>query len=211
MGAVHYYSLTSVELRLNMKVLLLLPCLVVLARSQSADWTCEECLEGGAALGDFLSGEEMMSGTTDLLVAEVCPQYSDPAYCQERLPVLWAAIGPVVWKEHYCHICDDREDCPHPECEHEHPFRADASVPACDSCMARVNAACDALAWEDTIAHWIGDLSEWCVDNSDQLEGSVEECQQAMAVIVPVAFPVLVNADRGWVNQFCMTWGSCQY
>ena len=95
--------------------------------------------------------------------------------------------------------------------------------------MARVNAACDALAWEDTIAHWIGgdccnddieedindvdnlDLSEWCVDNSDQLEGSVEECQQAMAVIVPVAFPVLVNADRGWVNQFCMTWGSCQY
>ena len=56
-----------------------------------------------------------MSGTTDLLVAEVCPQYSDPAYCQERLPVLWAAIGPVVWKEHYCHICDDREDCPHPE------------------------------------------------------------------------------------------------
>ena len=63
----------------------------------------------------LVSGEEMMSGTTDLLVAEVCPQYSDPAYCQERLPVLWAAIGPVVWKEHYCHICDDREDCPHPE------------------------------------------------------------------------------------------------
>ena len=38
------------------QVLLLLPCLVVLARSQSADWTCDECLEGGAALGDFLSG-----------------------------------------------------------------------------------------------------------------------------------------------------------
>ena len=198
--------------------------LILIASCQDADWTCDECLEGGSALGTWLGNEENIQGTTDLLLFEVCPQHPDPAYCEENLPSFWAILGPIVFKEHYCHICDDREECPHSEeCAHDHP-KAMLSVPTCDSCKGRINGACDALAWEETITAWIAGkvlelvwvhsehisysgLTDWCQTSPDV--NSSEECQSAVEWGVPLVFKSLVGADRGWVDGFCMVWGAC--
>ena len=150
-----FFILSSLKL-LICQVFLVISSLVLVASCQDADWTCDECLEGGSALGDWLGNEENIQGTTDLLVFDVCPQHPDPAYCEANLPAFWAILGPIVFKEHYCHICDDREECPHSEeCTYNYLSKTQLAVPSCDSCKARINGACDALAWEETITAWI--------------------------------------------------------
>ena len=119
--------------------------LLTIARCQ--DWTCDECAEGGAALGEFLSSEENIFGEIFLLITEICPQHPDPDYCAENLPTFWATVGPMVWRTHFSYICADLE-CP--SSIHEKVF-----VPNCEACLGRVNSAADALAWEETITGWI--------------------------------------------------------
>jgi len=67
-----------------MKFYLLLFSLLTIARCQ--DWTCDDCAEGGAALGEFLSSEENIFGEIFLLITEICPQHPDPDYCADNLP-----------------------------------------------------------------------------------------------------------------------------
>ena len=121
----------------------------VLALASAQDWTCEECEEGGHAAAAFLSTEQGISTQTEVLVTDTCPEHPDPEYCGEHMGEWWGAIGPIVWHEHFEYICDDL-DCP----EHNHTMRA--SVPSCEACVGRVNGASDALAWEETIAAWVG-------------------------------------------------------
>ena len=74
------------------------------------DWTCEECAEGGAALGEVLSTPNSLSYQIIILLG-ICPQHPDPEYCIQNIGDFWAVLGPIVWTEHYSHICDDLE-CP---------------------------------------------------------------------------------------------------
>ena len=84
----------------------MLLCSVAFASCQ--EWTCDECAEGGPAVGEFLSAEESISLQIGVLLEEVCPQHSDPQYCVDRLPELWSNVGPVIWKEHCTNnICSD--------------------------------------------------------------------------------------------------------
>merc|ERR1719195_2520965 len=59
------------------------------------DWTCEECSEGGPALGDWLASEDNLMHETDVLLAEVCPRHPEPQYCQDNLPRFWKEAGPA--------------------------------------------------------------------------------------------------------------------
>ena len=120
----------------------------VLALASCQDWTCEECEEGGHAVGKFLASEENIMGEVLILVTEICPQHPDPEYCAANMGDWWGAIGPIVWTEHFEYICDDL-DCP----PHNHTMKA--SVPSCEACLGRVNGAADALAWETTITAWV--------------------------------------------------------
>ena len=117
---------------------------LVVAVAKSQDWTCDECVEGGAAVGEFLSSEDNILGEIILLVTEICPQHPDPDYCAQNLPAFWASVGPMVWRTHFSYICDDLQ------CVHEK-----VSIPSCEACLGRVNGAADALAWEETITGWI--------------------------------------------------------
>ena len=78
------------------------------------DWTCDECVEGGAALGSFASSETAIASQSDLLLAEVCPQAEDVDMCIEALPGFWAALSPIIFPLHFSHICDDLEECSPP-------------------------------------------------------------------------------------------------
>merc|ERR1740124_1635747 len=104
------------------------------------DWTCDECVEGGAALGSFASSETAIASQTDLLLAE------DVDMCLEDLPGFWAALSPIIFPIHFSHICADLEECSPP---------AKTSVPDCEACQTRVNGATDALASEEEITGWV--------------------------------------------------------
>ena len=95
----------------NMKLLLL--SLLALA---SAEWTCDDCAEAAAALGQLFypvssfcsyqsplhyyhawyitmispgahaSQEDVLASEGELLVAELCPTAEDPVVCVEKLP-----------------------------------------------------------------------------------------------------------------------------
>ena len=82
-----------------------------MAVAMCQDWTCDECAEGGAALGAYLSSEENIMGEILLLMSEICPQHPDPEYCAQNIGAFWALLGPIVWTEHWSHVCDDLE-CP---------------------------------------------------------------------------------------------------
>ena len=125
-----------------------------------ADWTCEECSEGGPALGDWLASEDNLMHETDVLLAEVCPRHPEPQYCQDNLPRFWKEVGPVIMREHYSHVCDDLE------CRRQQR----TSVPSCEACTARINRTADFLAAEETIVAWTSTLMEWCANNSDVVQ-----------------------------------------
>ena len=186
-----------------MRFLIFLTVLAAVSRRASSDWTCEECLEGGAKVGEFLSSPANIEAEIVLLLSEVCPQHEDPAYCTEKLPGIWTELGPLVWRTHFGHICDDREDCAVPPAQ---PGRS--SVPSCEDCLGRVNGAADALAWEETIIAWVSGLSQdWCTGEGEGQD--VEQCQAAVQWAVPLVFKALVAADRDWTFAFCVSWAAC--
>merc|ERR1711915_1123313 len=74
-------------------------------------WTCEECDEGGAALGELASSEDAITLQVDLLLAEVCPLASDVNVCVEQLPQFWSLLAPIIMKGHFSYICDDIPEC----------------------------------------------------------------------------------------------------
>merc|ERR1719347_1818962 len=47
------------------------------------DWTCDDWVEGGAALGAFASSDTAVASQADLLLGELCPQADDPDFCVE--------------------------------------------------------------------------------------------------------------------------------
>merc|ERR1712243_350614 len=78
------------------------------------------------------------------------------------------------------YICADMEECPQPP---------RSSVPSCLACSLRVNAATDALAWEDVITQWVAGLqNEFCTSFEDP-----EQCQTGVAFVIPLALPLLVE------------------
>merc|ERR1712209_8207 len=176
----------------KMKVFAVLTSVLALASAQ--DWTCDECAEASVAVGDFLSADYNIASEVAILIEQLCPQHPDPEYCAANMPAFWGTIGPIVWKEHWLHVCDDL-DCP----------SVKSSVPSCEACQARVNAVADALAWEETITGWVSGLSDWCTTAAED----VAECQAAIEWGIPLAFKALVEADRGWVSAFCQAWTAC--
>jgi hypothetical protein len=75
------------------------------------DWTCDECAEGGVALGAYASTPDAIEIQKHILLAEVCPQAPDVEYCRENLPGFWGLLSPIIMNTHYQHICDDLEEC----------------------------------------------------------------------------------------------------
>ena len=71
------------------------PFFPLLALTAGQDWTCEECVEGGALVGAYASSEKAIADQTAILLAEVCPSASDPEICLEKLPDFWSAISAV--------------------------------------------------------------------------------------------------------------------
>merc|ERR1711917_177960 len=72
----------------------LLTCLVA---TTSADITCDDCLEFGDAISNYLQSEASLAEQTAILVAGVCPQTSDAADCEAELNIYWSQIGLAMY------------------------------------------------------------------------------------------------------------------
>ena len=130
-----------------MKVLLSLLCATACCVSplRAEDWTCAECEEGGAALGDWLASPDNLQFETDILLEALCPSYPEPEFCREKLPWFWGEVGPLIMREHYGQLCSDL-DC--------YRGQARLSVPSCEACTDRIARAADSLGAEETIVMW---------------------------------------------------------
>ena len=60
--------------------------LLLLGTVSAQDWTCDECAEGGAAVGAFASSEDAIAAQVEVLLEYVCPQAPEELACQENLP-----------------------------------------------------------------------------------------------------------------------------
>merc|ERR1711872_897210 len=156
--------------------------LLLFAASASAEWTCDDCKAAAAALGTYTTSADALAQESDILVAELCPQADDPDTCVKELPGLWAAMAPYIFPEHYKHICEDME-CPDKK----------AHIPGY-------------LAHDDVIEMTVQGFA-----NSDFCQriapDKVEECKEAVTKVVTAGLPILVAADRAWVETFCQEWG----
>ena len=174
-------------------------------------WTCEECEEGGAALGELASSEDAITVQVDLLLAEVCPLASDVNVCVEQLPQFWSLLAPIIMKGHFSYICDDIPECsPAPyrteiKVTYSHTKTKKISdcqsfVPSCDDCQGRVNSVTDELALQETIDVWVNGLpGDWfCQGN--------QECGEFVEFLIPLALPLLSQQPRDWVDAFCEDW-----
>ena len=79
-------------------------------------------------------------------------------------------------------------------------------VPSCEACVARANGATDALAWEETIVAWVYGLQN---DGFCDATANPKSCKEAVAWLIPLALPALVDYPRGWLVDFCTGWGAC--
>merc|ERR1711962_445640 len=148
-----------------------------------------------AALGTYTTSADALAKESDILVAELCPRADDPDTCVKDLPGLWAAMAPYIFPEHYKHICEDME-CPDKK----------AHIPGCEECSVRINDITDYLAHDDVIEMTVQGFA-----NSDFCQriapDKVEECKEAVTKMVTAGLPILVAADRAWVETFCQEWG----
>ena len=181
-----------------MKLLFSLLCASACSVSplRAEDWTCAECQEGGAALGDWLASPDNLQFETDILLEALCPSYPEPEFCREKLPWFWGEVGPLIMREHYGQLCSDL-DC---------PSQTRLSVPSCEACTDRIGRAADSLGAEETIVMWTSTLLEWC---ASQYPEELEECTGGVEWGIPLALPALSQADRGWVQGFCIVWTAC--
>merc|ERR1712142_103144 len=184
---------------LAMKVLVLcLSFLITMVSSQDWTWTCDECEEGGAALANFLSTEEMLAGQSDLVMTEICPQHPDPEYCNQNLPIFWQMLGPRVWETHFSYMCADLQCSAH---------QTKTGVPSCEACKSGVDISANYLASEQTITAWVTMLGIWC--NISPNVTNVYGCMENTEWGIPLTFRTLAEADRSWVEDFCTSWGAC--
>merc|ERR1712215_545271 len=185
---------TECYLTVSMKqISLLLFCLTLV----STEWTCDDCKAAAPSLGLYATTPAAIEFQSATLVSELCPQSDNVDECVERLPVFWGTLAPIIFPEHYSHMCDDMEP----------------KLPNCDECAGRVNAVTDYLGHDDVISDWVTALveSEFCPWFVVEHEGwvTVEECQEGLPKWLPLALKVLVKADRSWVGDWCTQFGSC--
>merc|ERR1719516_3333 len=81
----------------------------------SSEWTCEECTEGGAALGEYTTSDEAIAGQVEVLLGAICR---------------------TVFSQYWHHVCDDIEECA------QEPRTL---VPECGECFGRIGLATEAL------------------------------------------------------------------
>ena len=48
-------------------------------------------------------------GSYLLEVSEVCRAHPNYEECEAAWPEVWARMGPLVWRGHFSHMCEDRE------------------------------------------------------------------------------------------------------
>ena len=48
-------------------------------------------------------GEHLLS------TVNVCGDHPNPGECEAAWPAFWSRMGPLVWRGHFSHMCDDRE------------------------------------------------------------------------------------------------------
>ena len=48
-------------------------------------------------------GEHLMN------TVNICGDHPSPGECEAAWPAFWSRMGPLVWRGHFSHMCEDRE------------------------------------------------------------------------------------------------------
>merc|ERR1719153_475192 len=167
--------------------------------SVRATWTCEECTTITAAVGDHLSGEGDIQAQLEVILAEVCPAVEDVDGCLEGLPGFWKSLAPTLWSETFKSELWCGDMCP----------TQDPGVKVtCEECTSFVDSVFNAWTDEKWIQQAVDIMSGPAFCDSEQ---NVEECQEVIAILLPLALPVLATHQEpnlgvifcNWVFEIC--------
>merc|ERR1711872_96276 len=166
-----------------------LTCLVA---STSADITCDDCLEFGDAMSNYLQSEASLAEQTAILVAGVCPQTSDAADCEAKLNIYWSQIGLAMYPVFLepTSVCMELGVCK----------KTVVSTPTCDECVGSVVLVSEVIKSDAKIADIVAFLQgDFCAST-----GSAD-CAANIAKLMPAAMPVLAGVLVEKANEYCCT------
>merc|ERR1711917_114135 len=149
----------------------LLTCLVA---TTSADITCDDCLEFGDAISNYLQSEASLAEQTAILVAGVCPQTSDAVDCEAKLNIYWSQIGLAMYPVFLepTSVCKETV----------------VSEPTCDECVGSVVLVSEVIKSDAKIADIVAFLQgDFCASTGDAT------CGDAISQLMPLAMPVLAG------------------
>merc|ERR1712142_859883 len=167
----------------------LFTCLVA---STSADITCDDCLEFGDAMSNYLQSEASLAEQTAILVAGVCPQTSDAADCEAKLNIYWSQIGLAMYPVFLepTSVCMELGVCK----------KTVVSTPTCDECVGSVVLVSEVIKSDAKIADIVAFLQgDFCAST-----GSAD-CAANIAKLMPAAMPVLAGVLVEKANEYCCT------
>merc|ERR1711937_500619 len=168
---------------------IVLSCLVA---SISADITCDDCLEFGGALSNYLQSEASLAEQTAILVAAVCPQAPDAADCEAVLNTYWSQIGLAMYPVFLepSSVCSELGVCK----------KTVVSTPTCDECVGSVVLVSEVIKSEAKIAEIVAFLQgDFCAST-----GSAD-CAGNIAKLMPAAMPVLAGVLVEKADEYCCT------
>jgi len=179
------------------KQVLALALFVVVARGQEEPhMNCEDCYRLSQHLSQGANHGEGFNDMLDLIRGPVCESAEDQDFCEEHIQQLWHRIAGdlfAVWdgwfSEHW--LCADL-------CEAVPPPPPTREL-LCDGCAARINRSMDYMMDESAILHAVEMVQAgMCMEHEH-----VDQCVAAVEGILPIALPVLGEANRDWIDDFC--------
>merc|ERR1712198_19600 len=165
----------------------LLTCLVA---TTSADITCDDCLEFGDAISNYLQSEASLAEQTAILVAGVCPQTSDAADCEAKLNIYWSQIGLAMYPVFLepTSVCMELGVCK----------KTVVSTPTCDECVGSVVLVSEVIKSDAKIADIVAFLQgDFCASTGE------DTCVDSIAFFMPKAMPVLAGVLVEKANEYC--------
>jgi len=181
--------------------------------SDDGDWSCQECRDGSIGVGNFYVQRAQIASQGQHLMdtVNVCGDHPNPGECEAAWPSFWSRMGPLIWRGHFSHMCEDREaECgPSPINYNGNLTMSDSQTrPSCEACYLRVDGALGYLSSEETVNEWVAELETWFDCKEDF--SSTEACTDYIRVTMTNILGELEQWKRGSLaSEWCQHWGSC--
>jgi len=172
---------------MNTFTALLTACLVAAA---SADITCEDCTIFGNNMQAHLMSAESIAEQIEIILANVCPEATDPAGCESGITENWEAIAMAMYPVFLNaeDLCMELGAC---------ALKSLVATPTCDECTGSVAAIAAMISAEETINEVVAFLQGdgFCMGDAD--------CGASAAAGMPLIMPVLADHLTETAAEHC--------